>query len=336
MSQPVRRASRIVADVKTLAVYAWFPTGSLPTGEVRRISPPVGHYLEPSIHPDGTHAAYWGGGIGSAGVWRTNLATFRTERITSMASGSWQPSYGAGPGDEVVFASDRFGEGRAEDMDELIERIERTEKGGDSRLRQSDGGEFGAGGGDLQSHIFLASADGKRWRGLTSGPYRDERPALSPGSDRVAFVSDRPGAAGRSGLWLAPTAEDAHEDPSPLVTDITASSPTWSPDGASVYFAATIDGVSRLCVVPVDAADEGGAWRPLDILSEEGSHLDHPTVTPDGETLLAHSVDGEAPALVAVTLEGGAVRPIQAPGFDVALHASRSRDGVVIFSAPGD
>ncbi|MDP6606650.1 MAG: hypothetical protein QF664_10390 [Dehalococcoidia bacterium] len=314
--------------MKTLAVYAWFPTG-----EVRQISPPVGHYLQPSIHPDGTHAVYWGGGIGSAGVWRTNLATFRTERITSMASGSWQPSYGAGSGDEVVLASDRFGEGRAEDMDELVERIE---EGGEPRLNESEPrGEYGRGGDGLQSHIFLASADGKRWRGLTSGPYRDECPALSPGGDRVAFVSDRPGAASAGtdssagGLWVAPTAEDAREDPSPVVTDVPTDSPCWSPDGASIYFAATIDDVSRLGVVAV----ESEAWRWLDV--EEAASLEHPSVDPGGESLLAHSA-GEAPALVEVPLEGGPARSMQPPGFDVALQASRSDDGAVVFSAPGD
>ncbi|MEE8337215.1 MAG: LpqB family beta-propeller domain-containing protein [Dehalococcoidia bacterium] len=305
--------------MKLLAVHVWFPNG-----EVRRISPPIGHYLQASIHPNGTHAVYWGGGIGSAGIWRTNLANFRIERITSMASGSWHPSFGAvsDRGDEIVFASDRFGDHRADDMNDMIERIE---QGGAPQLVRA--GHDGPDGHDLQSHVYLASADGRRWHGLTRGPYHDEHPALSPDGGRVAFVSNR---EGDGGLWLAPTAEDAETEPTPLVTDVAASHPSWAPDGETIYFAAPIDGDSRLCVVPSDASDDG-AWLPLDA---ETAGLENPCIDPDGARLLAHSSGDDRPMLVEVPLDGGEPRPLHPPGFDVALHPSRSRDGVIVFDAP--
>ncbi len=97
------------------AIFAWFPSG-----EVRRISPPVGYYAHPCVHPDGSHAVFWGGAFGTPGVWRTDLERGKAFRLTSMASGSWHASYGL-QGTEIVFVSDRFGKHRSADMDEVSE-----------------------------------------------------------------------------------------------------------------------------------------------------------------------------------------------------------------------
>ena len=45
-------------------VYAWFPYG-----KVQRISPGDGIYYQACIHPEGTHAVFYGGASGPVRVW---------------------------------------------------------------------------------------------------------------------------------------------------------------------------------------------------------------------------------------------------------------------------
>ncbi len=288
------------------AVYAWFPDGT-----VRQLSPPIGHYWQGCVHPDGTHAVYWGGGIGTAGVWRTNLDNFRTERLTSMVSSSWHPSYGL-QGDRIVFASDRYGNDLADDIDIAIERM------------SGEHGSFHIGG--PQSHIFIAAADGTRWRALTSGPYHDERPALSPDGSRAVFVSDRDGT--RS-LWTVTTEQDANEQPAALTPGALADRPGWSVDGETVYFFTTVDRRhQRLCAVPAG----GGELTVLP--SDDRGRSRGPYADPDGEHLLAHCDRDGGWKLWQFPLAGGQPRAIQPPGFATAMHATRARNGVIVFDAP--
>jgi TolB protein len=293
------------------AVYAWFPDGPGPNGEVRQLSPPIGHYWQGCIHPDGTHAVYWGGGIGTAGVWRTNLDNFRTERLTSMASTSWHPSYGVA-GDRIVFASDRYGRDLADDIDVAIERM------------SSERGVFHIGG--PESHIFIANEDGTLWRALTSGPYHDERPALSPDNSRAVFVSDR---GEPRGLWTVATDEEAVEDPTPLAPGTQAYRPWWSVDGETIYFFTSIDRRNqRLCSVPAS----GGEVTTLP--ADDRGRSRGPYLDPDGEHLLTHSDRDGDWKLWEFPLDGGEPRLMQPPGFAMATHPSRARNGVVVFDAP--
>ena len=281
-------------------IFAWSPTG-----DVRQVSPPVGSYHQPCIHPGGVRVLFWGGAFGPPGVWQVNLRSSRTARLTSMVSGSWHAAYGVA-GDRIVFASDRFADRRADDMEEVLERP-------DASL-----------GEDVQAHIFLMDLDGRRWRPLTSGPHRDESPALNAEGTRVAFTSDRDGARG---IWTV-TAAEGDDEPEPLVTDVQASGPAWSTDGATIYFGASVEGADRLCAVPSD----GGQWRPLAVDGEGGASGPHPD--PDGDHLLAHATREGGEMLYEFPLEGGGVRALRPPGFPVALHPSRGRNGVVVFEAP--
>lgn len=281
-------------------VFAWSPNG-----DVRQISPPVGSYHQPCIHPGGARVLFWGGAFGPPGVWQVNLSTSQMTRLTSMVSGSWHPAYGVA-GDRIVLASDRLGDHRADDMDELLERPHVSL------------------GDDVQAHIFLTDLDGQRWRPLTSGPHRDESPALNPEGTRVAFNSDR---HGEPGIWTV-TAAEGDDEPAPLVTDVPAYDPAWSIDGATIYFRASVEGVDRLCAVP----SNGGEWRPLAVDGEGGAGGPHPD--PKGESLLAHCGAEGAEAIYEFPLDGGEVRALRPPGFPVALHPSRGRDGVVVFDAP--
>ena len=115
-------------------------------------------------------------------------------------------------GDRIVFASDRYADYGADDMRDVLERPHVS---------------LGHG---AQAHIFLMDLNGRRWRLLTSGPHRDESPALNPEGTCVAFTSDR---GGEPGIWTVTAAEGADER-EPLVTDAPAYDPAWSIDGATI------------------------------------------------------------------------------------------------------
>jgi TolB protein len=81
-------------------------------------------------------------------------------------------------------------------------------------------------------HLWTADPDGTILRPLTSGTVQDDRPALSPDAQTVAFVSDR---GGRVGIWLIAAAGGT---PRKLVDAVPISSLSWSRDGASIIYAA--------------------------------------------------------------------------------------------------
>ena len=285
-------------------VFAWSPNG-----DVRQVSPPAGSYHQPCIHPGGVRVLFCGGAFGPPGIWQVNLRTSRTARLTSMVSGSWHAAYGVA-GDRIVFASDRYANRGADDMQDVLER---------PHVSLGDG---------AQAHIFLMDLDGRRWRPLTSGPHRDESPALNPEGTCVVFTSDRDG---EPGIWTV-TASEGDDEPAPLVTDVPAYDPAWSIDGATIYFRASVEGVDRLCAVP----SNGGEWRPLAVEGEgdEPGGAGGPHPDPKGESLLAHCGAEGAETIYQFPLDGGEVRALRPPGFPVALHPSRGRNGVVVFDAP--
>ena len=252
---------------------------------------------------------FWGGAFGPPGIWEANLRTSRTARLTSVVSESWHAAYGVA-GDRIVFASDRYADCGADDMRDVLERPHVSL------------------GDDAQAHIFLMDLDGRRWHPLTSGPHRDESPALNPEGTRVAFTSNRDG---EPGIWTV-TAAEGDDEPEPLVTDVQAYDPAWSIDGATIYFRAGIEGADRLCAVP----SNGGEWRPLAVEGEgdEAGGAGGPHPDPKGQSLLAHCGGEGAEAIYQFPLDGGEVRALRPPGFPVALHPSRGRNGVVVFDAP--
>jgi hypothetical protein len=285
----------------TSAVFAWFPDG-----EVRRLSPPAGFYTEPAVHPDGERAAFWGGAFGTPGVWQVDIASGRIARLTTMASGSWRPSYSLS-GDRMAHASDRFTQTRTDDMAVVAGRL-LMERRGDRESAFPD---------ELNSHIFLSALDGRDLVQVTSGEVRDDHPALNPDGSRVAFTSDRGGA---SALWVAAT--EAEATPEPLV-DAPSSAPCWSADGERVYFES---GGRAMWVGAGGGTPHAIEWdEPVDPAS---LHVD-----PDGEHLLAHSAGSDGETIWELALDGGEARELRPPGFYSALHPSRARNGVIVFAS---
>jgi len=114
-------------------------------------------------------------------------------------------------------------------------------------------------------NIWAARPDGVDARPLTSGAAIDERPAISPDSQRIAFVSDR---GGRRGIWVMNADGGA---PRSVVAAEVLDTISWSPDGRHIVYAlpgeqpglwlaSVADGSVRRLVTPGPAASP--AWSP--------------------------------------------------------------------------
>lgn len=105
------------------------------------------------------------------------------------------------------------------------------------------------------SHLFALPLDGQPLQRLTSGPWRDIQPAVSPDGSRVAFASNR------SGFWDLYLMELA----SGAITRLTDTptyegAPSWSPDGLWLVYEAYVErpdgGDLELFIRPVDGSQE--------------------------------------------------------------------------------
>ena len=80
-------------------------------------------------------------------------------------------------------------------------------------------------------------------------------------------------------------------------------------------------------------AASGAPWPSREKATKWGG-AGGPHPDPKGESLLAHCGGEGAEAIYQCSLDGGEVRALRPPGFPVALHPSRGRNGVVVFDAP--
>jgi len=85
-------------------------------------------------------------------------------------------------------------------------------------------------------HLWLLSADGGSPRQLTFGADRNESARFSPDSTQIAFLSDRNG--GKSQLYVMRVDGGEARPMTSLAGG--AGEPVWSPDGASILFAAPV------------------------------------------------------------------------------------------------
>jgi Tol biopolymer transport system component len=260
------------------------------------------------VRPDGTQVVYYGAEAGALRIWRHDFASGQTVPLSPADSTAVQPSY-SWDGARIAFASDR-----AWDTPRLT----------------ADGLWAADPAHRFRLDIFVMGADGADPVRVTTGESADRRPCFSPDGGTVAFVSDR---GDRSDLWLANLARAGGE---PRCLEVAAQGwdprrPWFGAGGDWLYFYGRRhdDPRHRICRVPASV----GAVEALDNDPGEQSH--GPFADPDGRTLLVHAKRRGPFNIWEVPLAGGAARPLFPPGFPRALHATRSRSGVITFDVPG-
>jgi len=98
------------------------------------------------------------------------------------------------------------------------------------------------------SHVFTIRLDSSGLRQLTSGPYDDSDPAVSPNGRRIAFVSDRDQDSRRDRTDIFAMRADGSR--LRVLNDLPRSQldPDWSPDGRRIAFAMAAGSRSNIFV----------------------------------------------------------------------------------------
>lgn len=136
------------------------------------------------------------------------------------------------------------------------------------------------------SNLWVVSSDGGEPMQLTSGRYADISPVWHPGSDRIAFVSDRPSdpAMGSSGSYVMtlpfdPSAGRATGPPRQVSLEPARSGLAVSPDGRWIAYATARDpDAQNIRVLPAT----GGTARTV---AEYSGRLFTARWSPDGREL---------------------------------------------------
>jgi len=129
-------------------------------------------------------------------------------------------------------------------------------------------GEGGVGGWEL----WATDTNGDVNVQLATGLAADARATWSPDGSRLAYVTERSGAAD---LWVLDLVTEATTQVTH--SDLTETDPAWSPDGTRIAFAQQVEGNLDIYTVAVDdpaaepvrltedpAADADPAWHPVD------------------------------------------------------------------------
>lgn len=289
------------------AVFAW-----MPDGVVRDVSatPGRGFYALPSVHPDGGSVVYHGETKGRSKIWRTSLVDGTVTPLTTSALVACSPSYSA-DGQKIVFGAHEVAQHESWAMDKAVRRL------------PGMGAYYG--GVPYWMHLYVMNSDGTGLRRLTSGRYYDMRPAFSPDARYVVFLRRKASLRGHRMMWRV--AVDGQDAPDALIADISVGRPSYSADGASIYFFTKVGSRNRLAVMP----GGGGDWKPL-VNDSMGAWSHGPFCDPDGEHLWYHcGYRGES--IGRLPLSGGEPKVMDPPGFAErsCAHVSASRNRVVTF-----
>jgi len=183
------------------------------------------------------------------------------------------------------------------------------------------------------ANLWAVSTDARQRRRLTDGPWRDHSPRWSSGGERVAWISDRSGAAQ---IWLRSLT--AGNESALNTTGYAPLALAWSPDGRSIAFTARVParpgpwappallrylrqpaGTIQVFVV----AANGGS--PRQVSTGDVDHPDEPAWMPDGQSIVTSSRN----EVVAIRIADGGVKQLTKTGA-INRHPLPSPDGARI------
>ena len=175
--------------------------------DVKQLTQPAsGADYYPAWSPDGEHVVFVRSAAGNGDIVKMEADGSNPVNLTRSSARdnfpAWSPD-----GNEIAFASDRGGKWRICLVDPEGAEVRPIAHEGDAIEPEwyPDGGRIAfqsnAGSSDGTFHIWTHDLETGEARQLTFGPHDDERPAVSPDGQWVAFESDR---AGGSQLFLVP------------------------------------------------------------------------------------------------------------------------------------
>jgi len=241
------------------------PAGRPPGGPTvvsfQHITDSPGVETQPTISPDGRTVVYAAGASGTSHIYSVHVGGRSSVPLTenSPANDS-QPAFSP-EGERIVFRSERDGGG--------IWVMSAT---GESPRKLTDFGYHPAWSPDGREIVvslggfFVPTELGRRAFGLSAVDVATRKrrvvvsagdtlqPSWSPHGTRIAYWGVR--AGGQRDLWtVAADGSEAATGGVSVTNDPAVDwSPTWSPDGASLYFSSTRGGTINLWRVPIDEA----------------------------------------------------------------------------------
>jgi len=277
-------------------VYAWYPNG-----KVAKASPGDGVYIQGCVNPSGTHVIYTGGASGPPRIWTTNLGSGQKTALTPANSSARHPVF-SWDGKKIAFIS-----GRASNVEpQQIKNMPAT----------------GTPPKDSASHVYMMNADGSGVKQITKGDVQDQRPTFSPNGKQIAFIR----TIGKK--WqISIASADGSGGVRHLPTPYRAYRPWFAKDGQSIYFQTDDNGQDHIARIPLS----GGEITILNRDSKgntRGSFVD-----PNRDVLLVHSSRSGDYGIWEMELDGSNMKQLIPPGYERALHPTRSVNGILAFDA---